>query len=237
MRTIKVLAIIGLAVALGAVPVLAAGAIAGGVATAGRAGATVDVFATIGAPAPQAARGDCKQNAVAAPPAPFQAKATCNLAPAAGLLASSELKAGFNPAVGVTIEGKAKTQGDEGELEVKVTWASKDIKNVKKDDTVTINVDEFKKAGRAEAKVALLKVVGEQIKEISDTVEVTGRGEIKLKVTVDAQADELRLRLTMNVGVVPTLTEWGLIALAVLLAGGMGYMIYRRRPALRPAAP
>jgi hypothetical protein len=36
---------------------------------------------------------------------------------------------------------------------------------------------------------------------------------------------------------VPTLTEWGLIALAVLLAGGMGYMIYRRRPALRPAAP
>jgi hypothetical protein len=35
----------------------------------------------------------------------------------------------------------------------------------------------------------------------------------------------------------PTLTEWGLIALAVLLAGGMGYMIYRRRPALRPAAP
>jgi len=37
--------------------------------------------------------------------------------------------------------------------------------------------------------------------------------------------------------IVPTLTEWGLIALAVLLAGGMGYMIYRRRPALRPAAP
>nr|BAL52958.1 hypothetical protein HGMM_F03H09C17 [uncultured Acetothermia bacterium]BAL59226.1 hypothetical protein HGMM_OP3C381 [Candidatus Acetothermum autotrophicum] len=36
---------------------------------------------------------------------------------------------------------------------------------------------------------------------------------------------------------VPTLTEWGLIALAVLLAGGMGYMIYRRRPALRPATP
>ncbi len=36
---------------------------------------------------------------------------------------------------------------------------------------------------------------------------------------------------------VPTLTEWGLIALAVLLMGGMGYMLYRRRPALRPAAP
>lgn len=35
----------------------------------------------------------------------------------------------------------------------------------------------------------------------------------------------------------PTLTEWGLIALSVLLAGGMGYMLYRRRPALRPAAP
>lgn len=36
---------------------------------------------------------------------------------------------------------------------------------------------------------------------------------------------------------VPTATQWGLIALAVLLAGGMGYMLYRRRPALRPAAP
>ena len=35
----------------------------------------------------------------------------------------------------------------------------------------------------------------------------------------------------------PTLTEWGLIALAVLLAGSMGYMLYRRRPALHPAAP
>jgi hypothetical protein len=42
---------------------------------------------------------------------------------------------------------------------------------------------------------------------------------------------------TVSVTPVPTLTEWGLIALAVLLAGGMGYMIYRRRPALRPAAP
>jgi hypothetical protein len=43
--------------------------------------------------------------------------------------------------------------------------------------------------------------------------------------------------LTFSVVSLPTLTEWGLIALAVLLAGGMGYMIYRRRPALRPAAP
>jgi hypothetical protein len=43
--------------------------------------------------------------------------------------------------------------------------------------------------------------------------------------------------LTFRVVSLPTLTEWGLIALAVLLAGGMGYMIYRRRPALRPAAP
>ena len=41
----------------------------------------------------------------------------------------------------------------------------------------------------------------------------------------------------VSITTVPTLTEWGLIALAVLLAGGMGYMIYRRRPALRPAAP
>jgi translation initiation factor 1 (eIF-1/SUI1) len=45
------------------------------------------------------------------------------------------------------------------------------------------------------------------------------------------------LGLTFEVVSLPTLTEWGLIALAVLLAGGMGYMIYRRRPALRPAAP
>jgi len=44
-------------------------------------------------------------------------------------------------------------------------------------------------------------------------------------------------KVEVTITVVPTLTEWGLIALAVLLAGGMGYMIYRRRPALRPAAP
>jgi len=43
--------------------------------------------------------------------------------------------------------------------------------------------------------------------------------------------------LTFSVISLPTLTEWGLMALAVLLAGGMGYMLYRRRPALRPAAP
>ncbi len=42
---------------------------------------------------------------------------------------------------------------------------------------------------------------------------------------------------TTIIQVTPTLTEWGLIALAVLLMGGMGYMLYRRRPALRPAAP
>jgi hypothetical protein len=50
----------------------------------------------------------------------------------------------------------------------------------------------------------------------------------------------LEVRQASNLEIVvstPTLTEWGLIALAVLLAGGMGYMIYRRRPALRPAAP
>jgi hypothetical protein len=42
---------------------------------------------------------------------------------------------------------------------------------------------------------------------------------------------------TTVIEVTPTLTEWGLMALAVLLAGGMGYMLYRRRPALHPAAP
>jgi uncharacterized 2Fe-2S/4Fe-4S cluster protein (DUF4445 family) len=48
---------------------------------------------------------------------------------------------------------------------------------------------------------------------------------------------EVKEASVLTVQVTPTLTEWGLIALAVLLAGGMGYMIYRRRPALRPAAP
>jgi hypothetical protein len=47
----------------------------------------------------------------------------------------------------------------------------------------------------------------------------------------------LKTQLSVSVCVLPSVTEWGLIALAVLLAGGMGYMIYRRRPALRPAAP
>ncbi|MCS7197289.1 MAG: IPTL-CTERM sorting domain-containing protein [Candidatus Bipolaricaulota bacterium] len=44
-------------------------------------------------------------------------------------------------------------------------------------------------------------------------------------------------KVQVTITVVPTLTEWSLIALAVLLAGGMGYMLYRRRPALCPAAP
>ncbi len=48
---------------------------------------------------------------------------------------------------------------------------------------------------------------------------------------------EVKEASVLVIEVTPTLTEWGLIALAVLLMGGMGYMLYRRRPALRPAAP
>jgi len=40
--------------------------------------------------------------------------------------------------------------------------------------------------------------------------------------------------IVIEVGAVPTLTEWGLIALAVLLAGSLAFMI-RRRLAPRPA--
>jgi hypothetical protein len=54
---------------------------------------------------------------------------------------------------------------------------------------------------------------------------------------VSIQGLSTATKVEVTITVVPTLTEWGLIALAVLLAGGMGYMIYRRRPALRPAAP
>ncbi len=54
-----------------------------------------------------------------------------------------------------------------------------------------------------------------------------------LSIHVDNRVPQVSVLLT----VVPTLTQWGLIALAALLMGGMGYMLYRRRPALRPAAP
>lgn len=66
--------------------------------------------------------------------------------------------------------------------------------------------------------------------QLNNPQELFGPGKgVGSKVTV--------LGLTFEIVSLPTLTEWGLIALAVLLAGGMGYMIYRRRPALRPAAP
>jgi hypothetical protein len=58
-----------------------------------------------------------------------------------------------------------------------------------------------------------------------------------LTLQVGQSVQALGLTFSVVNVVVPTLTEWGLIALAVLLAGGMGYMLYRRRPALRPAAP
>jgi len=67
--------------------------------------------------------------------------------------------------------------------------------------------------------------IGDSIKELA--------GQRFLSIHVLSTTTKVEVKAT----VVPTLTEWGLIALAVLLAGGMGYMIYRRRPALRPAAP
>jgi len=41
----------------------------------------------------------------------------------------------------------------------------------------------------------------------------------------------------IKLGTVPTMTQWGLLALGLLLAGTMGFVLYRRRPTARPAMP
>jgi hypothetical protein len=78
----------------------------------------------------------------------------------------------------------------------------------------------------------------------SKDAEITGKplkvGSSKYTIRFLKASEEVILLTQQDIASIestPTLTEWGLIALAVLLAGGMGYMIYRRRPALRPAAP
>jgi hypothetical protein len=73
----------------------------------------------------------------------------------------------------------------------------------------------------------------------SGTLKLEGAKEtLELTLKEGANKNEIAIAVSASSSVpTPTLTEWGLIALAVLLAGGMGYMIYRRRPALRPAAP
>jgi hypothetical protein len=52
------------------------------------------------------------------------------------------------------------------------------------------------------------------------------------RIRLPCSPEEAEIEIT--VGPVPTLTEWGLIALAVLLAGSLAFMI-RRRLAPRPA--
>jgi hypothetical protein len=58
------------------------------------------------------------------------------------------------------------------------------------------------------------------------------------KVGDHAQACGLTFTVVaVGPGPVPTLTQWGLIALGVLLAGSMGFVLYRSRPTARPALP
>jgi hypothetical protein len=93
---------------------------------------------------------------------------------------------------------------------------------------------------------AIVDALKDKAQKISDTqFLITADKEIKLgEKGKEPQPLDLKVGakvsvqgLTFSVISLPTLTEWGLMALAVLLAGGMGYMLYRRRPALHPAAP
>jgi hypothetical protein len=83
----------------------------------------------------------------------------------------------------------------------------------------------------------LEKVSDTSFRIVAKEIKLGEKGKLQPLPLVVGQATQPINGLTFKVTSVPTLTEWGLIALAVLLAGGMGYMIYRRRPALRPAAP
>jgi len=122
---------------------------------------------------------------------------------------------------------------------------------VNQDFTFVINADgkdlgEVALRKDQEAKDVVKAIVGAfNLEKVSDTsfrivakeIKLGEKGKLQPLPLVVGQATQPINGLTFKVTSVPTLTEWGLIALAVLLAGGMGYMIYRRRPALRPAAP
>jgi hypothetical protein len=101
------------------------------------------------------------------------------------------------------------------DISVKLVKGPGDLGDLKTGQAVTVTKDQTKEKARAFN-------IPERTTPGVYEIEIDPAGTI-VKVTINVRT--------------PTLTEWGLIALAVLLAGGMGYMIYRRRPALRPAAP
>jgi hypothetical protein len=74
--------------------------------------------------------------------------------------------------------------------------------------------------------VQLMAAAGGKSKSAGALAAVPGR------IRLPCSPEEAEIEIT--VGPVPTLTEWGLIALAVLLAGSLAFMI-RRRLAPRPA--
>ena len=71
---------------------------------------------------------------------------------------------------------------------------------------------------------------GESTK-VSFRLSFSSRGNYRVTVASDNDSSSTTIQVD---GVIPTLTEWGLIALAVLLAGSLAWMI-RRRVAIRPA--
>ncbi len=135
--------------------------------------------------------------------------------------------------VTIEISGKAEA-GDlfiqvDGREPVKVSiTAEQPIKDVR-DNIVSKLNEQQKETAKA---VDDNKILINADKEIR-----IGEARDKLNTLAFKLGTEVKARgLTFKVISLPTLTQWGLIALAVLLAGGMGYMLYRR-PALRPAAP
>jgi len=114
------------------------------------------------------------------------------------------------------------------------------LEKVKRDEKgkIAVKVTLFKRPQPTTKEQATAPLTDKEILA-SGTLKLEGAKEtLELTLKEGANKNEIGIEVSASSSVpTPTLTEWGLIALAVLLAGGMGYMIYRRRPALRPAAP
>ncbi len=243
MRTLKVLAVLGLAVAL--VGSIVVPALAKAVAEAIARSALTWTSASVSTSTtnPPASCQDSNWNILAS-----TGPLTCR-SPAAGgpesAIAVALARLGWSARVETTVIGS--TSGAEVEVQgpdpknlpdqvdtLKITVTAKKVQG-----KVPVTVTFFKRSQPKDKAEALAPI---QDKEVQAKVERLFTAEKSEEITVTLKEKVNKNELVIEFGVavsepVPTLTEWGLIALAVLLMGGMGYMLYRRRPALRPAAP
>jgi hypothetical protein len=133
----------------------------------------------------------------------------------------------------IEISGTA-TAGDlfvkvDDQKEVKVTLTAGQAIKAIRDAVVKALNDQ--KAGTAEP-------IGDRMLIRADKEIKIGEAAASLKPLAFEVDSNVQARgLTFKVISLPTLTEWGLITLGLLLAGSMAFVLYRRRSALRPVAP